>query len=86
MPYKVIMAILPSAFKALLGVLVSLLSWNAWKMCERTERQEQAIVALQITDAARLEKITQMQKSVDEIGKDVKLLLMRGSRYEHQGE
>ena len=49
--------ILNGAVKIVFGILLSVLSFSALKLYERMDNAERAIVALQITDAGRGEKL-----------------------------
>ena len=49
--------LLNGAVKIVFGILLSVLSFSALKLYERMDNAERAIVALQITDAGRGEKL-----------------------------
>lgn len=73
-------AILEPILKGVLALLLSLLSWNAIKLCTRMDACERAVVSLQITDAGRSEKIDQIGRVLDEMRLDVKKLLLERAR------
>jgi hypothetical protein len=63
------------ALKVVFGLLLSLLSWNGLKLCERMDGAEARIVQLQIADASRDVQLRSIEKKLDEISGDLKQLI-----------
>jgi hypothetical protein len=56
-----------AALKIVFGLLLSVLSFSAFKLYDRMECAERSIVQLQITDAARSEKLTGIDSKLSSI-------------------
>ncbi len=56
-----------AALKIVFGLLLSVLSFSAFKLYDRMECAERSIVQLQITDAARSEKLNAIDSKLSSI-------------------
>jgi hypothetical protein len=66
--------------QALLGILLTLLSWNAFQICQRLNACEVSISGLQIAGAERQVRVDIINRDLNTIGidiKDIKRMLER---------